>query len=424
MKWLPLRLESLISMYGGGTPSKQNPSFWKGDIPWVSPKDMSVREIHDSQDHITQEAVEKSTTQLVPAGSVLVVVRSGILVRKIPIGIAQRPLAINQDMKALVPNQGVLDSRFLSYLLESKQQVLLSNYVKRGATVHSLQIDKLKKMIVQLPPMSEQRRIVEVLGEADALRRKRAEADAKSGRILPALFSKMFGDPTTNPKRWPTERLGHLFDMAGGGTPSKSVTEYWNGDIPWVSPKDMKCDVVLDTEDQITLEAIRSSATRLVNQGAILVVYRSGILAHSFPVAFAGRDLTINQDLKALSSKGEVSNEYLYGLLSAVPTIGLSCVKKGATVHNVDGTRFLSLDIATPPEQLQKSFGVRLEELLRFKTKRESASALVEDLFAVLLHRAFSGNLTAKWREAHMMEILSEMEEQAKMLNISEHLAN
>src|SRR4029077_21240117 len=102
-------------MVGGGTPSTQIPLFWNGDIPWVSPKDMSVREVHDSEDHITQEAVEFSVTRIVPARSILLVVMSGILVRRIPIGIAQRPLAINQDIKALIPDRHLVDSKFLSY---------------------------------------------------------------------------------------------------------------------------------------------------------------------------------------------------------------------------------------------------------------------------------------------------------------------
>ena len=151
MNWYQTQLDRLISMSGGGTPSKQDASLWNGDIPWVSPKDMSVREIHDSEDHITQEAVEISATQIVPAGSILVVVRSGILVRRIPIAIAQRPLAINQDIKALIPHRHLIDSKFLSYFLESKQQTLLTGYVKRGATVHSLQIDKLRKMPCRYP---------------------------------------------------------------------------------------------------------------------------------------------------------------------------------------------------------------------------------------------------------------------------------
>lgn len=316
----------------------------------------------------------------------------------------------------LRPKSADLVGKYLFYFTTTPNFVGILSSKVRGAHYPAVSDGDVKEIELPLPTLSEQRRIVEILDQADALRRKRAEADTKAARILPALFYEIFGDPTTNPKGWPTEKLGDLFDVVGGGTPSKSVPEYWTGEVLWVSPKDMKCDVVLDTEDHITPDAINNSATRLVKQGSVLVVYRSGILAHSFPVAIAGRDLTINQDLKALWSKGQVSNEYLYGLLGAAPTLGRSCVKKGATVHNVDGARFLSLEIAKPPERLQEWFAFQLKALLQHKVMRQSSVTKLEQLSSVLLHRAFTGDLTIRWREAHMKELLAEMEQRAKAL--------
>ncbi|MBW1706172.1 MAG: restriction endonuclease subunit S, partial [Deltaproteobacteria bacterium] len=330
------------------------------------------------------------------------------------LGIAGTSLFTNEAIAALPPRPGIdLVSKYLFHALKTVDYLALCHGAVKGKCLNRASLNLIP---VPYPAPSEQRRIVEILDQADALRKKRAEADAKAARILPALFYKMFGDPATNPKRWPTDKLGNLFDVIGGGTPSKSVPEYWEGDIPWVSPKDMKFDVILDTEDHITPDAIRNSATRLINQGAVLVVYRSGILAHSFPVAIAGRDVTINQDLKALTSKSEVRNEYLFGLLSALPSIGLSCVKKGATVHNIDGSRFLGLKIPRPSKTLQDEFAVHLETLLTHKEKRHAVGEQIEKLFSVLLYRAFTGDLTAQWREAHMKELLAEMEQQAKAL--------
>jgi len=96
MSWLQVPSEEAVTLLGGGTPSKQRASFWSGDIPWISPKDMFSRDLFDSIDHITDEAVVSSATQMVPANAVLLVVRSGFLVRKVPIGIARRPVTMNQ----------------------------------------------------------------------------------------------------------------------------------------------------------------------------------------------------------------------------------------------------------------------------------------------------------------------------------------
>src|SRR5258708_5529544 len=98
--WTRLALGEVGRWFGGGTPSKANPLFWtNGNIPWVSPKDMKCALITDSQDHITENAVSKSATNLVEAGSVLIVVRSGILQHTLPVAVAQRQVALNQDLK-------------------------------------------------------------------------------------------------------------------------------------------------------------------------------------------------------------------------------------------------------------------------------------------------------------------------------------
>jgi type I restriction enzyme S subunit len=113
------------------------------------------------------------------------------------------------------------------------------------------------------------------------------------------------------PATWGLKRLKRIAEFRGGGTPTKDNIEYWRGDIPWVSPKDMKVSVVLDTEDKITAQAVSESATKLVPAGAVLIVVRSGILIHSIPVALAGREVTLNQDLKALIPTSEIASKYL-----------------------------------------------------------------------------------------------------------------
>ena len=320
-----------------------------------------------------------------------------------------RPFALGADgVKVLAPRSGFI-AKFLYYYFLSR------DIPSRGYSRH---FKFLKEFHIPLFAPSEQRRIVELLDEADRLRRQRREADVKASRILPALFLKMFGDPATNPMGWPTNRLDFWFEVVGGGTPSKANNEYWKGNIPWVSPKDMKVDVIQDTEDHITQDAIANSATKLVDSGSILIVYRSGILAHTFPVAIAGRTLTLNQDLKALASRGEVLNEFIYGWLMSGQKLALSCVKQGATVHNIDGPRFLGLQVPKPPRHLQEDFARHLQALLLLKNEREKAAQEVETLFALLLQKSFAGQITARWREGHMQELLAEMAQQARDLNL------
>lgn len=105
--WLSVPLSSLGRWSGGGTPSKAQASFWKdGFLPWVSPKDMKVERIHDSEDHITEEAVRRSATKLIPSGSVLFVTRSGILAHTFPVAVTTVEVTVNQDLKAVTPHLG------------------------------------------------------------------------------------------------------------------------------------------------------------------------------------------------------------------------------------------------------------------------------------------------------------------------------
>ena len=144
-----------MAFRGGGTPSKAESAYWNGDIPWVSPKDMKTDVIHDAEDHITQRAVRESSTNLVAAGSILMVVRSGILQRKIPIAICSREVTLNQDMKALTP-KGSLTTGYFVLLVRGCEKLVLSEWTKQGATVESIEHQFLASSKVPFPPPREQ----------------------------------------------------------------------------------------------------------------------------------------------------------------------------------------------------------------------------------------------------------------------------
>ena len=158
--WKAVPLGELGRWTGGGTPSKANPSFWttKG-IPWVSPKDMKRLLIDDAADHITKAGVEGSATNVVPTGSILVVTRSGILSHTLPVAKTLRPVAINQDMKALVAVKEYVPD-FLLYALRAHEERILQECGKSGTTVANIDTDRLLEFRVPIPPYDEQGRII------------------------------------------------------------------------------------------------------------------------------------------------------------------------------------------------------------------------------------------------------------------------
>ena len=205
--WKTAALGDVATIVGGGTPTRSNSGFYGGTIPWVTPKDMKTWEIHGAQVTITQSGLANSATRLVPANSVLIVVRSGVLKHTIPVGVNRVPVAINQDMKALQCCDG-LDPDFFARFIKARSPEILQ-WV-RATTADNFPIDLLRKLRVPLPPFSEQRRIAELLDRAEALRAKRRAARAQIDTLTQSIFVDLFGDPATNPMGWQTKPLASL----------------------------------------------------------------------------------------------------------------------------------------------------------------------------------------------------------------------
>ena len=145
--------ESLAGIIGGGTPSRDNPSFWGGDIPWLTVKDMRGRRPTDAQEHITQQAVKESATNIIPPDTVITATRVGLgKVVRVPFA-----AAINQDLKALVVGPD-LDKSYLEYWLLSIATFLES--IGSGTTVKGIRLETLRQLPIPLAPLQEQREIV------------------------------------------------------------------------------------------------------------------------------------------------------------------------------------------------------------------------------------------------------------------------
>ena len=163
--WALVPLKYLCSFSGGGTPTKDNLSYWTdGNIPWVSPKDMKTFWISETQDYITEKAVKESSTNIVEPNSLLMVVRSGILQRTIPIAINTVPVTMNQDMKALKLGKRVLVEYLADMILGNTKELLLE-WSKEGATVESIEHEYLANCIMPVPPLNEQKEIIHFISK-------------------------------------------------------------------------------------------------------------------------------------------------------------------------------------------------------------------------------------------------------------------
>ena len=182
---------------GGGTPSKADLEFWEGSIPWVSPKDMKVDTITDTQDHISEAAIEQSAARMIPTGSLLMVVRGMILAHSFPTALTAVPVTINQDMKAIVPFRPDL-IRFLALLTKGLKPEVLRLVLRSTHGTCKLLTDDLFSLPIPIPPLAEQFRIVtrvdELMTLCDGLETQLTTAQTETSRLLEAVLHNALSD--------------------------------------------------------------------------------------------------------------------------------------------------------------------------------------------------------------------------------------
>ena len=162
-------LADLGKWSGGKTPSMAEKSFWEqGMIPWISSKDMKASTLVDTQDHITEKAVEEASMTVYPANSIAVVTRSGILKHTFPVAYVPFETTINQDIKMLVVNEDILP-RYAFHVIQGKGKDILVKTKKQGGTVDSLDFQKVLTYKVPVPSKDIQSRLVEVLDNFESI---------------------------------------------------------------------------------------------------------------------------------------------------------------------------------------------------------------------------------------------------------------
>ncbi|QQL43934.1 restriction endonuclease subunit S [Sulfuriroseicoccus oceanibius] len=172
--WEEKKLGEVTKWSSGGTPSKDNDSYWNGEIPWMSAISMHGRYYSDSKLRLTAEGV-KSGSKIASKGSLLLLVRGSMLWNRIPVGITMREVAYNQDVKALTPASDLSPAFLLQWFIAS-ENILLHKVVGTGIGAGKLDTDEMKHMPIQLPSISEQIKIASFLTELD---RKIEQADAQ-----------------------------------------------------------------------------------------------------------------------------------------------------------------------------------------------------------------------------------------------------
>lgn len=347
----------------GATPAKGNREYYDGgNIPWLRTQDVRFNEIVEVESYITEKAVNETAVKWIPENCVIVAISGASAGR---CAINKIRTTTNQHCLNLEIDSSKALYKYIYYCIANQYQELLSRKQGARGDLNSSLILSLK---IPLPPLEVQREIVRVLDHFTELT---TELTTELATELAARKKQYeyYRDQLLNKKRDSVEwvSLSDLGKWSGGKTPSMAKTNYWDkGKIPWISSKDMKASTLVDTQDHITEQAIKEASMTISPKNCIAIVTRSGILKHTFPVAYVPFETTVNQDIKILSTNSNVLPRYAFHVIQGNSKGILNKTKKqGGTVDSLEFQKVLNYKVPLPSLEEQQ----RIVDILdRFDT--------------------------------------------------------
>jgi len=434
--WREYRIGEIADIVGGSTPSTADPSNFNGDIPWLTPKDLSGphdRYVSRGERNLSRKGLESCSAQLLPAGTVLVTSRA-------PIGyaaIAKNPIATNQGFRNLIPKPG-FDSEFLYYWVKAHVEELQRH--ASGSTFQELTGTALAQIRIRVPPLPEQRAIAHILGTLDdkiELNRRMSETLEAMARALfkawfvdfepvrakmegrwqrgqslpglPAHLYDLFPDRLVDselgeiPEGWEVKPIGDLAEVFGGSTPRTDRSEYWEGGTHhWVTPKDLSAlsvPVLLDTERKITDAGLSQISSGLLPKGTVLLSSRAPIGY----LAIAEVPVAVNQGFIAMKPRPGISNLFLLRWASAAQEEIVSHAN-GSTFLEISKSSFRTIRVVSPSSSIMNAFDRISRPMYRKVVENERESRTLAALRDALLPKLIRGEIRVKEAERFVQD--------------------
>ena len=382
-------LGSVCQFLNGGTPSKAVASYFEGNIPWITSADIVGSIAGTARSFITEEAIQKSATNKVPAGSVLLVTRTGVG----KVAITETELCFSQDITALIPDREQLDVGYLVQYLRTQQAHF--ERLARGATIKGITRNVVADLAIPLPPLSEQRRIAAILDQADALRAKRREALALLDSLTQSIFIEMFGDPNFNEKCWTVVTLDEICN--GISDIDHKMPKAVEQGVPFVSAKDLveNGKITFDKVKRISVSDFRRLSRKSQPEKGDILYSRIGVNLGKARMVEVEFDFLASYSCCTIKPNRKIVDaNFLCHLLDS-PFILMQAHKgvRAIAVPDLGMGEIKGFKIILPPMEKQKEFSDSVSALEKLKNSHFASLAELDALFASLQHRAFRGEL-------------------------------
>ncbi|MBX6779208.1 restriction endonuclease subunit S [Pseudomonas aeruginosa] len=341
----------------------------------------------DNVAEISSAEAPSRARQLVVAGDVLVAT-----VRPNLNGVAVVPAELNGATAStgycvLRADEKNLHGRYLFHWVQTGSFVEDMMSKATGANYPAVSDKIVKESKIPLPPLPEQKRIAAILDKADAIRRKRQQAIQLADDFLRAVFLDMFGDPVTNPKGWTLKRFGEVGTWSSGGTPSRAVSDFFEGEINWYSAGELNSRYLDGSVEKISESAIKNSAAKIFKKGSLLVgMYDTAAMK----ISILKEDSSCNQACANVECNELASVEWLYSYIDYAKDSYLSR-RRGVRQKNLNLGMIRDFLLPLPPRDLQDEFVRFVSAVFGIKKKQEEGKDF--PVFESLSLKAFSGQL-------------------------------
>lgn len=399
MEWKEVRLGDVCTrVCSGGTPKSTNLSYYGGEIPWLNTKEIDFNRIYSTEKTITDSGLNNSSAKWIAPNTVTVAMYGATAGKSC---IVKVPMTTNQACCNLTINDEVADYEFVYYTLKNDYTTLAS--LANGGAQQNLNAQIIKDYVLKMPSLADQRRIASILSSLDRKIELNNKINADLEEMAQAIFKNWFVDfePFKDgkfvdselgmiPEGWKVGCLGDMGAVVCGKTPSKSNSNYYGGDIPFIKIPDMHGNVFVEnSEDRLTEEGSLSQIKKFIPPYSLMV----SCIATVGLVSINTKPSHTNQQINTVIPHNKSALFYLYQYIKNNEELLKNMGRGGTTTLNVNTRSFSNIRLLIPSEIALEQFHRVVEGLFKKIELNLHESRTLSLLRDTLLPRLMSGEL-------------------------------
>lgn len=395
--WKTYSLSSIMDIIGGGTPKTDVPEYWNGDIPWLSVTDITKgsKKIYTTEKFITERGLRESSTKLLKEGQIIITARGTVG----EIAMIGKEMAFNQTCYGLQAREQTTND-YLYYVLKSN--VSRIKQMTHGAVFNTITKQTFENIEVTIPENLEtQLKISTILSSLDDKIELNLKMNKTLESIAQAIFKRWFVDfqfpgftgemENGLPKGWNKKSILEIAELLSGGTPKTEIPEYWNGEIDWISAKDISANngtFILESEKKISSIGLENSNAKILPAFTTVITARGSVGNYSI----LSKEMTINQTNYGLKIKNCNGDIFLFLLISNIID-QLQQSSYGTIFDTITTRTFRDMLVTFPPIEIIEMFDTQVKPFMEKILKNLYEIKILSKIRDSLLPKLITGQI-------------------------------